>query len=433
MLANVTSERQGSWQPLPAGGEAAAPSHVAFEAVRHILCYGGLAAASAAHTVVLLRWTIMRMAESDMRIAKDISPAQAAAVRVSCQQLSACASEQNPPLPAPLLGCLKATVDSIELKLLALTADHTDASTLPLPTSCVAQGGACYPYVGRLRTDADVESLAGRSKPSPILLPVQLTLVPEAVGCFEDVALALRHCDELCTRLCNQHHLMRNSLPLRLALIQHTVLELLPLPLPHPPPPAGLLDPASDPCFWRRAAMRHETQADLLGLLLRLSRHYLAACLSLPNSAHLDGTRCIVMASIACLGDAALRTHVCDCPSVFAEHWAGRAGGPTSAYGFALGGLEVESDSCTLLSPSLVAARVQVLDYAATRLESLAPNHAVFQFERTMRLQPSDLGLVHQLCLAMGVAPTGGNLPQYFCASAPALLDALPELVCNHV
>ena len=45
--------------------------------MRHILCYGGLAAANAAHMVVLLRWTIMRMAESDMRIAKEISPSQA--------------------------------------------------------------------------------------------------------------------------------------------------------------------------------------------------------------------------------------------------------------------------------------------------------------------------------------------------------------------
>ncbi len=39
LLANVTSERQNGWQPLPAGGAAAAPSHVAFEAVRHTLCH----------------------------------------------------------------------------------------------------------------------------------------------------------------------------------------------------------------------------------------------------------------------------------------------------------------------------------------------------------------------------------------------------------
>ena len=464
LLANVTSERQGGWQPLPAGGAAAAPSHVAFEAVRHILCYGGLSAANAAHMVVLLRWTIMRMAESDMRIAKEISPSQAtyclphahaphachmprrwpwhlltcclpappalltsqaAAVRVSCQQLGAYASEQTPPMPAPLLGPIKATIDSIELKLLTLTADHTDPATLPLPSSCVAHGGACYPYVGRLQNDADVERLAGRSKDAPILLPVQLTLVPEVVDSFEAAALALRHCDELCTRLANQHRLVRNSLPLRLALLQHTIVEVVPLPLPHPPPPEALADPACDPCFWRRAAMRHETQADLLGLLLRLSRHYLAASLSLPNSTHLDGTRCIVMAAIACLADAVLRTHVYDCPSLFAEHWAGRAGGPTSAFGFGLGGLELETDSATLLSPTLAAARVQVLDYAATRLESLAPNHQVFQFERSMRMQPADLGLVHQLCLATGFTPH--NLPHYFCAAAPSLLDALPE------
>ena len=61
---------------------------------------------------------------------------QAAAVRVSCQQLGAYASEQTPPMPAPLLGPIKATIDSIELKLLTLTADHTDPATLPLPSSC---------------------------------------------------------------------------------------------------------------------------------------------------------------------------------------------------------------------------------------------------------------------------------------------------------
>ena len=166
---------------------------------------------------------------------------------------------------------------------------------------------------------------------------------------------------------------MRNSLHLRLALIQHTVAELVPLPLPHPPPPAALADPASDPCFWRRSAMRHETQADLLRLLLRLSRHYLAACLSVPNSTHLDGTRCVVMACIACLADAVLRTHVYDCPSLFAEHYAGRAGGPTSAYGFSLGGLEIETDSSTLLNPALAAARVQVLACCAPQLTHAPP------------------------------------------------------------
>ena len=42
-----------------------------------------------------------------------------------------------------------------------------------------------------------------------------------------------------------------------------------------------------------------------------------------------------------------------------------------------------------------------------------------------MRMQPADLGLVHQLCLATGFPPH--NLPHSFCAAAPSLLDALPE------
>ena len=43
-----------------------------------------------------------------------------------------------------------------------------------------------------------------------------------------------------------------------------------------------------------------------------------------------------------------------------------------------------------------------------------------------MKLQPSDLGLMHQLCLATGFPPT--NLHQYFSGALPALLDSFPEL-----
>ena len=44
--------------------------------------------------------------------------------------------------------------------------------------------------------------------------------------------------DDLCTLLSNQDALVRHSLPLRLALVQHTVAKLLPLPLPRDPSPA---------------------------------------------------------------------------------------------------------------------------------------------------------------------------------------------------
>ena len=46
--------------------------------------------------------------------------------------------------------------------------------------------------------DSDVERLAGESAQPPVVLPVELSLVPDAVGSFNDVCNALRHAVQLC-------------------------------------------------------------------------------------------------------------------------------------------------------------------------------------------------------------------------------------------
>ena len=372
------------------------------------------------------------MAEADLSMTSHLSPSDAEILRTATRQLAATSAEERPAPPQLLIAAISRTVHDISEKLSDIGADSAegqDPAALPLPRSATAEAGACFPFAGRLRRDVDVEYLAGESQQPPILLPIQLTLVPERVASFADAALALRHCEQLCSLLSNQHHLVRNSLHVRLALVQHTVVELLPLPLPPPMPrPPDAPSPAEEPpeCFWRREAMRYETQSDLMRLLLRLTRQYMAACLSLPNNPSLDAARCLTMACIACIADAVLRAHVYDCPSVFALHYAGRVGGPTTAFGFSLGTLDTERDNAPLLNPALVAARVQVLDYAHGWQEVLRSDHTIFAFERTMRPQRADLALLQQLCLATAHPPT--NLPQYLTGSSPALIDAFPEL-----
>lgn len=108
-----------------------------------------------------------------------------------------------------------------------------------------------FPLFGRLRRDVDVDLLAGGSSPPPIVLPVELTLVPDAVKDVAGAASALRHCVHLCTLLGHQRKLMKNTYYLRVALIQHLFTRVLPMPMPlnHPQ--------RQDYCFWASQKIRY--------------------------------------------------------------------------------------------------------------------------------------------------------------------------------
>jgi hypothetical protein len=63
---------------------------------------------------------------------------------------------------------------------------------LMLQKTTSAPWGAAFPLFGRFRRDTGVDHLAGTRPIPPILRPVQLTLVPNKVESFHDVAVALR-------------------------------------------------------------------------------------------------------------------------------------------------------------------------------------------------------------------------------------------------
>ena len=89
----------------------------------------------------------------------------------------------------------------------------------------------------------------------PIFRPVQLTLVPDRVESFGDVATALRHTAHLCTKMAYQTEVTKNTFCLRVALVQHVFTRVVPLPLPprHPQ--------RETHCFWaakhREKTLRH--------------------------------------------------------------------------------------------------------------------------------------------------------------------------------
>ena len=290
-----------------------------------------------------------------------------------------------------------------------------------------APGGAAWPLFGRLLL-ADVEALAGGAKPPPLLRPVALTLVPDRVTTLHEAACALRHAERLCTLLANQAGLLKHSISLRLALLQHLFTCVLPLPLP-------LSHPArATRCFWAAQPCRYETQADVLALLRLLSRHYAAACLSLKADRALDAARLLTAACMASIADAVARKAASDVPSLFAGHYAGDAPGPLRPYGFTMRRFAAEAEALPLTSPEFATALTQVLDYFASVDAAVEGSHVIFGFESDMKPSVGDAALIDQLCLDVAAPREPGCA--YMAAAAPHPLrerfhDVRPSLPRN--
>ena len=63
-------------------------------------------------------------------------------------------------------------------------------------------------------------------------MPVPISSIPESVESFQDVSNALQRTAELCTLLANQRGLLAESYALRVSLLGHLFLRVLPVPLP---------------------------------------------------------------------------------------------------------------------------------------------------------------------------------------------------------
>ena len=142
-------------------------------------------------------------------------------------------------------------------------------------------------------------------------MPVPLSSLPESVASFAEVSNAMQKAAELCALLANQRGLVANSYVLRVTLLTHLFLRVLPMPLPR-----HRSDRASS-CFWGRASasITHDTQAEIMRWLALLCRHFTAASLSLPLTPSSDATRMLVLATMAAIADATLRLTACDVPS----------------------------------------------------------------------------------------------------------------------
>ena len=129
-------------------------------------------------------------------------------------------------------------------------------------------GSALFPFLKEVAASTDVESLAGELAEPPIIMPVPLTSIPDAVDTFQDVSNALQRAAEVCTLLANQRGLLSESYALRASLLTHLFLRTLPTPRP-----LGRKDRPLE-CFWARTGKQitHDTQAEILRWLSLLCR-----------------------------------------------------------------------------------------------------------------------------------------------------------------
>jgi hypothetical protein len=218
-----------------------------------------------------------------------------------------------------------------------------------------------FPRFDCFRRDTDVEKFAGKPKLPPIFRPVQFTLVPEKATNYHEVQLALRHCHHISTLLSYQTNTIDNSYLHRVALIQYTMLRVIPIPLPLDHPDRERL------CFYAQP-LRYSDQVDILKTLMMVARHFTASAMSLDLTRAFDATRVLTMSCMAVLADTVSRIKASDTPSRFSMHLDGKGEGPFPQVPF---GFDVsltfakQSESMLFCDPNQVAVRTKVGIFSA--------------------------------------------------------------------
>mmetsp|Transcript_70630 Transcript_70630/g.197306 ORF Transcript_70630/g.197306 Transcript_70630/m.197306 type:complete len:905 (-) Transcript_70630:1623-4337(-) len=442
------------WRPAPMSKDSS-NCYCIMEAIFYTSKCQGLTSQSAEAAVVVLKAQMVSMMHWDLGVAERLTPSDELLITAACKQMARFATQ-----PAPgtlsvvfqnhLLACLK----SCETKARALAAATAAQSrfTIPLVTDdqdAIAQasvgeasgapsatalltgtagpvnlsGSVESPLFGRLRRDADIEHLAGNSKTPPIVLPVQLSLVPDHIETFHDLACALRHCSHVCTLLSNQTSLIKNTFALRASLIQNLFLEVIPIPLPVDATPE---ERSTD--WWTNQPMRYETQADLLRLISVVSQHYAAVSLSLTVTTSFDATRLCTLGCMAAAADTIMRVVASDIPSQLSMMYNGKADGPTDCFCFECSHFAIESEMSRFHDPVLAAARTRLLDYFLAQRRITPIDNVIFRFDESMMFSEPTGKWLNQLCLVMGFDRGPMMLEKYLTGEEGAIMDLYPEL-----
>lgn len=399
--------------------------HCVIECVRYAGRKSGLTLAQSHHLPMLVKTGFLKIALNDLYAVPQPPPVHELelvklAIRDTANAVGAQAEGNDVTVSPNQLAANLHLIQAIKNKVAEF-----DDYVFPMPVFAQPLDesipGICgWDLFGRMRRDCSVEGLAGDAPVPPIMRPIELTLVPDKATHFLEVTKAMRHCLNLCVLLSNQRKLVRNSYTLRLCLIEHLFVRVIPLPLHvnHPLRNAQ--------CFWHAQQMRYETQADIMRLLNMLCRHFATASLSVKTTRSGDAVRMLVFACMATICDATMRKTACDIPSYSSLHYAGTAKGPVKPFGFDLGNFAEESEYLKFSTPETTAARTQVLDYFFQLKSIIPPENWLFRFQDGLQMSNADKRYIDQLCLQMGF--TRGMECTYITGSNSLILDHYPEI-----
>ena len=416
------------FRPVPLGGDMSF-MNCAVECLKYIGRSAGLNVQEANHLTMVVSVGMLQIVESDLKLVQSLSPPEVDLITMSCRGLARVAAAQvgsdgdnltsNSTVSVTQLVSILDSIKSVEQQIVEMDERKSSPPAFKLVNNEKLADVCEWSLFGRLRRDFDVEILAGDAPVAPIIRPVEMTLVPDRVSDFQEVAAAMRHTLNLCILLANQRTVVRNSYTLRVCMLEHLFVRVIPLPLP-------ITHKLRDTqCFWHAQPMRHETQANILHLLSMLSQHFATASLSVKITRSGDAIRMLTFACMATVGDATLRKIACDIPSQSSLHYSGRAKGPVQPFGFDLGTFEEESEYLKLSTPETAVARTQVLDYFHQMKKVVSSDHMLFGFEN-MDCSDTDKKFIDQMCLQMGF---DRNLEiEYLTGEDEVFIDHYPEI-----
>lgn len=386
------------FRPLPVSGDISF-INCALECARMIGRLCGLNEAQANHLTMLARWGMLENVRADIGLVNTLTSAEIDILRQSTHCVNkavAVQSQTHLTVSSKQLDDFKRMSEYIEERLNNLDIRRTILPTYALVDDIKLPDICDFNMFGRFRKDIDIEFLAGEAPVPPIYRPIELTLVPDTVSDFMSVACAMRHCLNLCVLLSNQKNLVRNSYTIRVCLIEHLFVRVIPLPLPitHPM--------RRKQCFWNAQSIRYETQADILRLLNMLCRHFACASLSIKATRSGDAIRMLTFACMATICDATLRKVAIDISSQSGLHYSGAALGPIQPFGFDMGSFAEESEFLKFPTPETTSARTQVLDYFNELKKVIDDEYMLFCFEKGNQCRDPEKKYIDQLCVQVG-------------------------------
>lgn len=431
----IADDNTVTWWRAPLGGDSSLV-HCTMQACLWVLKCMGMTSTEIRRIHLALVWSLCNVVESQLAGAPSISTGSRLAISYAMEFLSAEAAfissiHKSPILPTECLRQMLELSENVHRLLGSkassfrlLQQDGEEPVWFPA-TYCTDDRAFTvdfngFPMFDGFRTDKNLEHLAGKAPEATRFRPIQFTLVPDEVKSFEEIGVALRHAEHVCTLLFNQRESVKNVAAQVLSLIQHVFTAVVPLPLP-----AG--HSRIKQCMWQQN-VRFDTQVDILRSVWLLSRHYCAACFSLTITSSFDGERVLTFACMTAVADAVVRMRASDVPSLMCLNIAGSAP-PTDEFEIKPFGVDAAafiqlSEEMRFSTPELVTARTRVLDYFVAQRKLIDDSHILFQFEYS----PSPgamVTLMRQICWEVGFPSR--KLAMYATGELPEVVDSYPE------